>query len=217
MSVLLIPAFGDLFEGVEWNVTMKQSDTAQSDVTQSPIDDVDRPFLVDFNQNKPAQVNVTIKITVEGETEPTAPQGIERMQQCYERLRDLKNKQTTTPDALIDIYMGHYQYENMAITSLSTDREIGKEGSLTVDIGFDEFQFVKVPQVGGDKNILDSNTSRKDTNNKPMHETRDTGHPMFSTGDQNDTAILSAERQRGDVRPITYVGVLFELVRKNMT
>lgn len=218
MSVLLIPAFGDLFEGVEWNVTLNQSDTVQSDVTQYPIDDVDRPYLVDFNQNKPASVNVTIVISETGElSDSDAPQGSERMQLCYERLLELKNKQTTTPDALIELYLGHTSYQNMAITSLATKRENGREGWLAVDLTLQEFQFVTVPKVGDDKNTLKSNNGRKDEDNKPMHETRDTGHPATATGDQNDTAMLRAERQRGDVRPRTATGVVFEIVRQNMS
>ena len=216
MSVLLIPALGDLLEGVEWNVTMNQSDSVQSDVTQYPIDDVERPYLVDFNQNKPATINLTLIISVHGEVDGSAVTGSERLQQCYERLLELKHKQTTTPNALIDVMMGHTSYQNMAIVTLDTTRKNGHEGWLEVDLSLQEFQFVSVPQVDSGSNVLDSNTSKKNDSNQPMHETRDTGHPRVATGDENDTAILSGERKRGAVRPRTAAGVAFEIVRKNM-
>ena len=216
MTVLLIPALGDLLEGVEWNVTTKQSDNVTSEVTQYPIDDVDRPFLVDFNNNKPATIDLTLVISEIGVTEFEAPQGSERLMLCYERLIELKNKQTTAPSALIDVYMGHTTYKNMAIIGVSTSRQNGSEGWLEVDLSLQQFQFVQIPQVDSEQNVLDSNTSKKDADNKPMHETRETGHPKGAKGDRNDTAILSAERKRGEVKPKTATGNAANVARERM-
>ena len=67
-----------------------------------------------------------------------------RLTVCYKLLVDLKRKQTTTPDALINVYTGHYFYRNMAITYISTSRDSNNPNVLIIDLDLMEFLLQKI-------------------------------------------------------------------------
>ena len=168
-TVAMIPALGRIFEGLMWDITEKQSDEIDSDISVEPIEDPQRAYLIDFNQDKPAKLSVTIIVSANPcgtysniVTDALGRVGnvanLARLTVCYKLLVDLKRKQTTTPDALINVYTGHYFYRNMAITHISTSRDSNNPNVLIIDL--DLMVSIHAPAWGA---TLKSSVKKKQT------------------------------------------------------
>lgn len=200
-TVAMIPALGRIFEGLMWDITEKQSDEIDSDISVEPIEDPQRAYLIDFNQDKPAKLSVTIIVSANPcgtysniVTDALGRVGnvanLARLTVCYKLLVDLKRKQTTTPDALINVYTGHYFYRNMAITHISTSRDSNNPNVLIIDLDLMEFRFAKTPEIPNAKTPLDASKSSVNSLNQSVTSTFD-GFVLEATKQLNDPQFIS--------------------------
>ena len=210
-TVAMIPALGRIFEGLMWDITEKQSDEIDSDISVEPIEDPQRAYLIDFNQDKPAKLSVTIIVSANPcgtysniVTDALGRVGnvanLARLTVCYKLLVDLKRKQTTTPDALINVYTGHYFYRNMAITYISTSRDSNNPNVLIIDLDLMEFRFAKTPEIPNAKTPLDASKSSVNSLNQSVTSTF-------------DRFILEATKQLNDPQFISYAGQAVGFIR----
>lgn len=210
-TVAMIPALGRIFEGLMWDITEKQSDEIDSDISIEPIEDPQRAYLIDFNQDKPAKLSVTIIVSANPcstysniVTDALGRVGnvanLARLTVCYKLLVDLKRKQTTTPDALINVYTGHYFYRNMAITHISTSRDSNNPNVLIIDIDLMEFRFAKTPEIPNAKTPLDASKSSVNSANQSVTSTF-------------DRFVLEATKQLNDPQFISYAGQAVGFIR----
>lgn len=210
-TVAMIPALGRIFEGLMWDITEKQSDEIDSDISVEPIEDPQRAYLIDFNQDKPAKLSVTIIVSANPcgtysniVTDALGRVGnvanLARLTVCYKLLVDLKRKQTTTPDALINVYTGHYFYRNMAITHISTSRDSNNPNVLIIDLDLMEFRFAKTPEIPNAKTPLDASKSSVNSLNQKV------ASPF-------DRFVLEATKQLNDPQFISYAGQAVGFIR----
>lgn len=210
-TVAMIPALGRIFEGLMWDITEKQSDEIDSDISVEPIEDPQRAYLIDFNQDKPAKLSVTIIVSANPcgtysniVTDALGRVGnvanLARLTVCYKLLVDLKRKQTTTPDALINVYTGHYFYRNMAITYISTSRDSNNPNVLIIDLDLMEFRFAKTPEIPNAKTPLDASKSSGNSLNQLVTSTF-------------DRFVLEATKQLNDPQFISYAGQAVGFIR----
>ena len=210
-TVAMIPALGRIFEGLMWDITEKQSDEIDSDISVEPIEDPQRAYLIDFNQDKPAKLSVTIIVSANPcgtysniVTDALGRVGnvanLARLTVCYKLLVDLKRKQTTTPDALINVYTGHYFYRNMAITYISTSRDSNNPNVLIIDLDLMEFRFAKTPEIPNAKTPLDASKSSVNSFNQSVTSTF-------------DRFVLEATKQLNDPQFISYAGQAVGFIR----
>ena len=210
-TVAMIPALGRIFEGLMWDITEKQSDEIDSDISVEPIEDPQRAYLIDFNQDKPAKLSVTIIVSANPcgtysniVTDALGRVGnvanLARLTVCYKLLVDLKRKQTTTPDALINVYTGHYFYRNMAITHISTSRDSNNPNVLIIDLDLIEFRFAKTPEIPNAKTPLDASKSSVNSLNQSVTSTF-------------DRFVLEATKQLNDPQFISYAGQAVGFIR----
>ena len=210
-TVAMIPALGRIFEGLMWDITEKQSDEIDSDISVEPIEDPQRAYLIDFNQDKPAKLSVTIIVSANPcgtysniVTDALGRVGnvanLARLTVCYKLLVDLKRKQTTTPDALINVYTGHYFYRNMAITHISTSRDSNNPNVLIIDLDLMEFRFAKTPEIPNAKTPLDASKSSVNSLNQLVTS-------AF------DRFVLEATKQLNDPQFISYAGQAVGFIR----
>ena len=210
-TVAMIPALGRIFEGLMWDITEKQSDEIDSDISVEPIEDPQRAYLIDFNQDKPAKLSVTIIVSANPcgtysniVTDALGRVGnvanLARLTVCYKLLVDLKRKQTTTPDALINVYTGHYFYRNMAITYISTSRDSNNPNVLIIDLDLMEFRFAKTPEIPNVKTPLDASKSSVNSLNQSVTSTF-------------DRFVLEATKQLNDPQFISYAGQAVGFIR----
>ena len=210
-TVAMIPALGRIFEGLMWDITEKQSDEIDSDISVEPIEDPQRAYLIDFNQDKPAKLSVTIIVSANPcgtysniVTDALGRVGnvanLARLTVCYKLLVDLKRKQTTTPDALINVYTGHYFYRNMAITHISTSRDSNNPNVLIIDLDLMEFRFAKTPEIPNVKTPLDASKSSVNSLNRSVTSTF-------------DRFVLEATKQLNDPQFISYAGQAVGFIR----
>ena len=210
-TVAMIPALGRIFEGLMWDITEKQSDEIDSDISVEPIEDPQRAYLIDFNQDKPAKLSVTIIVSANPcgtylniVTDALGRVGnvanLARLTVCYKLLVDLKRKQTTTPDALINVYTGHYFYRNMAITHISTSRDSNNPNVLIIDLDLMEFRFAKTPEIPNAKTPLDASKSSVNSLNQSVTSTF-------------DRFVLEATKQLNDPQFISYAGQAVGFIR----
>lgn len=210
-TVAMIPALGRIFEGLMWDITEKQSDEIDSDISVEPIEDPQRAYLIDFNQDKPAKLSVTIIVSANPcgtysniVTDALGRVGnvanLARLTVCYKLLVDLKRKQTTTPDALINVYTGHYFYRNMAITHISTSRDSNNPNVLIIDLDLMEFRFAKTPEIPNAKTPLDASKSNVNSLNQSVTSTF-------------DRFVLEATKQLNDPQFISYAGQAVGFIR----
>ena len=210
-TVAMIPALGRIFEGLMWDITEKQSDEIDSDISVEPIEDPQRAYLIDFNQDKPAKLSVTIIVSANPcgtysniVTDALGRVGnvanLARLTVCYKLLVDLKRKQTTTPDALINVYTGHYFYRNMAITHISTSRDSNNPNVLIIDLDLMEFRFAKTPEIPNVKTPLDASKSSVNSLNQSVTSTF-------------DRFVLEATKQLNDPQFISYAGQAVGFIR----
>lgn len=210
-TVAMIPALGRIFEGLMWDITEKQSDEIDSDISVEPIEDPQRAYLIDFNQDKPAKLSVTIIVSANPcgtysniVTDALGRVGnvanLARLTVCYKLLVDLKRKQTTTPDALINVYTGHYFYRNMAITYISTSRDSNNPNVLIIDLDLMEFRFAKTPEIPNAKTPLDASKSSVNSLNQSVTSTF-------------DRFVLEATKQLNDPQFISYAGQAVGFIR----
>lgn len=210
-TVAMIPALGRIFEGLMWDITEKQSDEIDSDISVEPIEDPQRAYLIDFNQDKPAKLSVTIIVSANPcgtysniATDPLGRVGnvanLARLTVCYKLLVDLKRKQTTTPDALINVFTGHYFYRNMAITHISTSRDSNNPNVLIIDLDLMEFRFAKTPEIPNAKTPLDASKSSVNSFNQSVTSTF-------------DRFVLEATKQLNDPQFISYAGQAVGFIR----
>lgn len=210
-TVAMIPALGRIFEGLMWDITEKQSDEIDSDISVEPIEDPQRAYLIDFNQDKPAKLSVTIIVSANPcgtysniVTDALGRVGnvanLARLTVCYKLLVDLKRKQTTTPDALINVHTGHYFYRNMAITYISTSRDSNNPNVLIIDLDLMEFRFAKTPEIPNAKTPLDASKSSVNSFNQSVTSTF-------------DRFVLEATKQLNDPQFISYAGQAVGFIR----
>ena len=210
-TVAMIPALGRIFEGLMWDITEKQSDEIDSDISVEPIEDPQRAYLIDFNQDKPAKLSVTIIVSANPcgtysniVTDALGRVGnvanLARLTVCYKLLVDLKRKQTTTPDALINVHTGHYFYRNMAITHISTSRDSNNPNVLIIDLDLMEFRFAKTPEIPNAKTPLDASKSSVNSLNQSVTSTF-------------DRFVLEATKQLNDPQFISYAGQAVGFIR----
>ena len=210
-TVAMIPALGRIFEGLMWDITEKQSDEIDSDISVEPIEDPQRAYLIDFNQDKPAKLSVTIIVSANPcgtysniVTDALGRVGnvanLARLTVCYKLLVDLKRKQTTTPDALINVFTGHYFYRNMAITHISTSRDSNNPNVLIIDLDLMEFRFAKTPEIPNAKTPLDASKSSVNSLNQSVTSTF-------------DRFVLEATKQLNDPQFISYAGQAVGFIR----
>ena len=210
-TVAMIPALGRIFEGLMWDITEKQSDEIDSDISVEPIEDPQRAYLIDFNQDKPAKLSVTIIVSANPcgtysniVTDALGRVGnvanLARLTVCYKLLVDLKRKQTTTPDALINVYTGHYCYRNMAITYISTSRDSNNPNVLIIDLDLMEFRFAKTPEIPNAKTPLDASKSSVNSLNQSVTSTF-------------DRFVLEATKQLNDPQFNSYAGQAVGFIR----
>ena len=210
-TVAMIPALGRIFEGLMWDITEKQSDEIDSDISVEPIEDPQRAYLIDFNQDKPAKLSVTIIVSANPcgtysniVTDALGRVGnvanLARLTVCYKLLVDLKRKQTTTPDALINVYTGHYFYRNMAITYISTSRDSNNPNVLIIDLDLMEFRFAKTPEIPNAKTPLNASKSSVNSLNQSVTSTF-------------DRFVLEATKQLNDPQFISYAGQAVGFIR----
>ena len=210
-TVAMIPALGRIFEGLMWDITEKQSDEIDSDISVEPIEDPQRAYLIDFNQDKPAKLSVTIIVSANPcgtysniVTDALGRVGnvanLARLTVCYKLLVDLKRKQTTTPDALINVYTGHYFYRNMAITYISTSRDSNNPNVLIIDLDLMEFRFAKTPEIPNAKTPLDASKSSVNSLTQLVTSTF-------------DRFVLEATKQLNDPQFISYAGQSVGFIR----
>ena len=210
-TVAMIPALGRIFEGLMWDITEKQSDEIDSDISVEPIEDPQRAYLIDFNQDKPAKLSVTIIVSANPcgtysniVTDALGRVGnvanLARLTVCYKLLVDLKRKQTTTPDALINVYTGHYFYRNMAITYISTSRDSNNPNVLIIDLDLMEFRFAKTPEIPNAKTPLDASKNSVNSLNQSVTSTF-------------DRFVLEATKQLNDPQFISYAGQAVGFIR----
>lgn len=210
-TVAMIPALGRIFEGLMWDITEKQSDEIDSDISVEPIEDPQRAYLIDFNQDKPAKLSVTIIVSANPcgtysniVTDALGRVGnvanLARLTVCYKLLVDLKRKQTTTPDALINVYTGHYFYRNMAITHISTSRDSNNPNVLIIDLDLMQFRFAKTPEIPNAKTPLDASKSSVNSFNQLVTSTF-------------DRFVLEATKQLNDPQFISYAGQAVGFIR----
>ena len=210
-TVAMIPALGRIFEGLMWDITEKQSDEIDSDISVEPIEDPQRAYLIDFNQDKPAKLSATIIVSANPcgtysniVTDALGRVGnvanLARLTVCYKLLVDLKRKQTTTPDALINVYTGHYFYRNMAITNISTSRDSNNPNVLIIDLDLMEFRFAKTPEIPNAKTPLDASKSSVNSLNQSVTSTF-------------DRFVLEATKQLNNPQFISYAGQAVGFIR----
>lgn len=210
-TVAMIPALGRIFEGLMWDITEKQSDEIDSDISVEPIEDPQRAYLIDFNQDKPAKLSVTIIVSANPcgtysniVTDALGRVGnvanLARLTVCYKLLVDLKRKQTTTPDALINVYTGHYFYRNMAITHITTSRNSNNPNVLIIDLDLMEFRFAKTPEIPNAKTPLDASKNNVNSLNQSVTSTF-------------DRFVLEATKQLNDPQFISYAGQAVGFIR----
>lgn len=203
-TVALIPALGVLFEGLVWDITTKQDDEIASDVSQEPIEDPDRSYLIDFNQDTAAKLNLTIEVSANscgtasnfigsklGVIGTTAQ--LAKLNACYDALLILKRRQTTKPDALIDVYTGSHFFRNMAITRIGSSRDAEHPNVLIIDLELMEFRFAQAPKVPSTKAPLKASSSATDSANQRVSS-------------EADRAILEATKQARQAQIVSYVG-----------
>ena len=210
-TVAMIPALGVILEGLGWDITDKQNDTVGSDVSQEPIEDPNRAYLIDFNQDKPAELTLTILVSANpcgtyGNVVTDALGGVGtvanllKLQACYEALLILKRRQTTTPDALIDVYTGSYFYRNMAITNISTHRSHEQPNVMEIDVDLMEFRFAQAPKIPTTKAPLVCSNGPVNSINQQVTS-------------QANRAILEATQQARQMRLISYAGQAVSVLR----
>lgn len=167
--------------------------------------------MIDFNQDKPAKLSVTIIVSANPcgtysniVTDALGRVGnvanLARLTVCYKLLVDLKRKQTTTPDALINVYTGHYFYRNMAITHISTSRDSNNPNVLIIDLDLMEFRFAKTPEIPNAKTPLDASKSSVNSLNQSVTSTF-------------DRFVLEATKQLNDPQFISYAGQAVGFIR----
>ena len=204
-TVAMIPAIGYIFEGLAWDITDKQTDNVDSDVSVEPIEDPNRAYLIDFNQDKPATLSLTIIVSAN----PCGTYGnvvtdalgrvgnvvnLAELSACYKLLLDLKRKQTTRPDALVDVFTGSYFYRNMAITKISSSRESDTPNVLIIDIDLMEFRFAKAPTVPSAKSPMQASTGAVNSQNQRV--IADVFRPVLEATQQlNNAQIISYSGQ----------------------
>ena len=211
--VALVPALGSIFEGMNWDITEKQSDSIDSDISIEPIEDPQRAYLIDFNQDKPAELSLTVIVSANpcggvvgsinsalGLNQGGTILNLGRLATCFKKLKDLKSKQTTTPDALINVYTGHYFYRNMAITYISTSRDSNNPNVLIIDLDLIQFNFAKTPEIPNAKTPLDASKSSVNSLNQSVTSTF-------------DRFVLEATKQLNDPQFISYAGQAVGFIR----
>lgn len=210
-TVAMIPALGILLEGLAWDITEKQNDKVGSDISHEPIEDPNKAYLVDFNQDTPAELSLTIlssanpcgtlgNVVTDALGQVGTLANLLKLQACYEGLLYLKRKQTTTPDALIDVYTGNYFYRNMAISNISTSREASSPNVMTIDVDLIEFRFAQAPKVPDSKAPLQSNSGAVNSVNQQVVS-------------QANRPILEAVQQVTRAQVITYGGAAVGIIR----
>jgi hypothetical protein len=210
-TLALIPALGYIFEGLMWDITEKQNDNVSSDVSVEPIEDPNRAYLVDFNQDKPAELSLTIIVsanscgTAAGTVGNALGQAGEflslgKIALVHKLLLDLKRKQTTRPDALIDVFTGSYFWRNMAITNVSSSRDARTPNVQIFDIDLMQFNFAKAPEVPNAKAPLAASTGATSAANQTLTS-------------QFDRFILEATKQLNNPQIISYAGQALSFLR----
>lgn len=210
-TVAMIPALGYIFEGVAWDITEKQNDQVDSDVSVEPIEDPNRAYLIDFNQDKPATLSLTIIVSANPcgtlgnvVTDALGRVGnvvnLAKLSACYKLLLDLKRKQTTRPDALIDVFTGSCFYRNMAITKIASSRESSTPNVLIIDIDLMEFRFAKAPTVPSAKEPMQASTGAVNSANQNVTSTF-------------DRFVLEATRQIRQGQVVSYAGQAVGFIR----
>jgi hypothetical protein len=210
-TVALIPALGVLFEGLVWDITTNQDDEIASDISQEPIEDPNRAYLIDFNQDTPAKLNLTIEVSANScGTASSAIGGqlgllgttaqLAKLNACYDALLILKRRQTTKPDALIDVYTGSHFFRNMAISRIGSSRNANSPNVLVIDLELLEFRFALAPKIPTSKEPLKASSSAIDSANQRVTS-------------EADRAILEATRQSRQAQIVSYVGQAVGMLR----
>ena len=210
-TVAMIPALGVLFEGLVWDITTKQDDEIASDVSQEPIEDPNRSYLIDFNQDTSARLNLTIEVSANscgtasnfigsnlGVLGTTAQ--LAKLNACYDALLILKRRQTTKPDALIDVYTGSHFFRNMAITRIGSSRDAQQPNVLIIDLELMEFRFAQAPKMPTTKTPLEASSGSINSANQRVTS-------------EADRAILEATRQARQAQIVSYVGQAVGFIR----
>jgi hypothetical protein len=210
-TVAMIPALGVLFEGLVWDITTRQDDEISSDISQEPIEDPNRSYLIDFNQDTAAKLNLTIEVSANScgtasnfvgsalGVIGTAAQ-LAKLNACYDALLVLKRRQTTKPDALIDVYTGSHFFRNMAIIRIGSSRDAERPNVLIIDLELMEFRFAQAPKMPTTKTPLKASSGSVDSANQRVNS-------------EADRALLEATRQARQAQIVSYAGQAIGFLR----
>ncbi len=160
-----IPQFADMLAGTDWDISLPESVSYDNEISSEPIEDPNTSFVRDHNRQAPVIIGFELEVSTLSSNKSVAD-GAERITEFYEKLLRLRDRQSVSVDAFIEVYTGIRRYENMAFRNISQTRDAGAPNVALFYIELEEFRAASRPKLTTLSYLLDANDGAIGKNGK---------------------------------------------------
>lgn len=154
---LFIPFIGNLFLGLDWDMGLAEDASHDNEITEHPIEDPRRSFVMDYNREKPVTLDLSISVSTNPTLADLGILGPARLTLLYENLLSLKAQQSVDPSAFLDVFTGVRVHRNMAIQAVKMSRSEEQPNEAKFDISLREIRMARSPSETNRSYLMDAN------------------------------------------------------------